>query len=240
MYSFFHKLRLRGMVETNRGYEKDFIYSSAFVGDDILKKILKMPNIEEAVRKRLEIFDQADGERGDIRKALNYDMVTYLIDLLNRQDKMSMAQSVESRVPFLNYRLIDQVRSQRVKSYIDVNIFQCIWGKSVMYNHSTKKNLKKLAVKYFGKKFAYRDKSGFPLPLREMINGKKFSEHMEQEIMPCLTNLNVFEMEEIHFLWDNKNSISGAEIEVLWVIIAFGEWANIFLGDKKKVVKTLS
>ena len=32
---------------------------------------------------------------------------TYLVSILNRRDKMSMAASVEARVPFLDYRIAE-------------------------------------------------------------------------------------------------------------------------------------
>ena len=40
-------------------------------------------------------------------KILYYDQRTYLSSLLNRLDKMSMAASLEGRVPFLDYRIIE-------------------------------------------------------------------------------------------------------------------------------------
>ena len=38
---------------------------------------------------------------------LRFDQATYLEDLLAKQDQMSMAASIESRVPFLDHRLIE-------------------------------------------------------------------------------------------------------------------------------------
>ena len=40
-------------------------------------------------------------------KQVKYDMATYLPDLLTRQDKMSMAHSIENRVPFLDNEVVD-------------------------------------------------------------------------------------------------------------------------------------
>ena len=38
-------------------------------------------------------------------------MQTYLVDLLVRQDKMTMAHGVENRVPFLDRRVVDFART---------------------------------------------------------------------------------------------------------------------------------
>jgi asparagine synthase (glutamine-hydrolysing) len=52
-------------------------------------------------------FAQDDGRR-DLLSAMQYiDVKTYLEELLMKQDRMSMAASVESRVPFLDHRLAE-------------------------------------------------------------------------------------------------------------------------------------
>src|SRR5690606_16884558 len=44
----------------------------------------------------------------DIGARLSFqDQHTYLVSILNRQDKMSMGASVEARVPFLDYRIAE-------------------------------------------------------------------------------------------------------------------------------------
>jgi asparagine synthase (glutamine-hydrolysing) len=40
-------------------------------------------------------------------RLLYADMKTYLVELLMKQDQMSMATSIESRVPFLDHRLVE-------------------------------------------------------------------------------------------------------------------------------------
>lgn len=60
------------------------------------------------------------GERSCFTKAgahlsncLKYDMQTYLVDVLVRQDKMTMAHGLENRVPFLDRRVVDFARTLR-------------------------------------------------------------------------------------------------------------------------------
>jgi len=50
----------------------------------------------------------APGEHGSALNQLLYlDMKTYLVELLMKQDQMSMASSIESRVPFLDHNLVE-------------------------------------------------------------------------------------------------------------------------------------
>src|SRR5262249_22716572 len=42
-----------------------------------------------------------------VGRASLLDQETFLVSILNRQDKMSMAASIESRVPFMDYRIVE-------------------------------------------------------------------------------------------------------------------------------------
>lgn len=49
--------------------------------------------------------------RDPFRQALYLDLHTYLVSLLHRNDRMTMGASIECRVPFLDYRLVEGVAS---------------------------------------------------------------------------------------------------------------------------------
>jgi asparagine synthase (glutamine-hydrolysing) len=51
-------------------------------------------------------FDEAE-ELGSLEQMLYADKKTYLIELLMKQDQMSMAASIESRVPFLDHEFVE-------------------------------------------------------------------------------------------------------------------------------------
>ena len=52
-------------------------------------------------------FDALNGRSTLLDRLLYVDMKTYLVELLMKQDQMSMAASIESRVPFLDHRLVE-------------------------------------------------------------------------------------------------------------------------------------
>ena len=52
--------------------------------------------------------DTGSNRQGDLLQRLLYtDIKTYLVELLMKQDNMSMAASIESRVPFLDHVLVE-------------------------------------------------------------------------------------------------------------------------------------
>jgi asparagine synthase (glutamine-hydrolysing) len=55
----------------------------------------------------LEYFHRANGASGVLDRLLYTDIKTYLVELLMKQDQMSMSMSIESRVPFLDHVLVE-------------------------------------------------------------------------------------------------------------------------------------
>ena len=52
-------------------------------------------------------FDAPNGHSTTLDRLLYADLKTYLVELLMKQDQMSMAASIESRVPFLDHHLVE-------------------------------------------------------------------------------------------------------------------------------------
>jgi asparagine synthase (glutamine-hydrolysing) len=52
-------------------------------------------------------FDAPNGDSTLLDRLLYTDIKTYLVELLMKQDQMSMAASIESRVPFLDHKLVE-------------------------------------------------------------------------------------------------------------------------------------
>ncbi len=83
------------------------------------------------------------------------DQATYLSSLLMRQDKMSMAASVEARVPFAHMPLVGIVNKIPIKLRVP--------------GGETKPILKKIAEPWLPKKLLYRRKIGLTLPLDDWL-----------------------------------------------------------------------
>jgi asparagine synthase (glutamine-hydrolysing) len=54
-----------------------------------------------------QYFDAPNGRSTTLDRLLYTDLKTYLVELLMKQDQMSMAASIESRVPFLDHELVE-------------------------------------------------------------------------------------------------------------------------------------
>jgi asparagine synthase (glutamine-hydrolysing) len=99
-------------------------------------------------------FVSKDSERV-VLAAMLADLTNFLAPLLRRLDRMSMAASIECRVPFLDHRLVHTVinlpLSYRLRGFTD------------------KWLLKEVAARYLPHDIVYRKKMGFPLPLKDYL-----------------------------------------------------------------------
>ena len=102
---------------------------------------------------------------GELDRMLYADQKTYLVELLMKQDQMSMAASIESRVPFLDHRFA--AMAMRIPDELKIK------GMEQKYI------LKRVAEKYLPKEIVYRKKMGFPTPLRQWLREKETSEMLD-------------------------------------------------------------
>jgi asparagine synthase (glutamine-hydrolysing) len=86
-------------------------------------------------------------------------------DLLMKADKMSMATSLELRVPFLDYRIVEWANRQPVGAKIGE-----LGGKDV-----TKRVLRRFAMKRLPREIIDRPKMGFPVPVSRWLQDEQFA-----------------------------------------------------------------
>lgn len=121
--------------------------------------------------------------------------------LLSKVDKMSMAHSVETRSPFLDYRLVDTAFS------ID----------SLLKTGDTNKYLlKKVAKKYIPDEIINRQKKGFNSPFNEWLFSE-FGEKLKLDIYRINKVTNLFNESYIEYLYAHaKNNKLKQHFYALW------------------------
>ena len=168
---------------------------------------------------RLSLYRSLSGSLFD--RQVKYEMLSYLPDLLIRQDKMSMAHSIENRVPFLDNEVVENSFSIPEK-YL-------LLRKSPEGYNTEKYLLKKMTAGTFGNDFAFRDKMGFGIPVREFFLNTGFSEYLNDKILPGIKNRGLFNYDLISGWLSNIKKVKYYELEALWVMVSFEIWASIYL-----------
>jgi asparagine synthase (glutamine-hydrolysing) len=101
-----------------------------------------------------------ENSSGDMLQRLLYtDIKTYLVELLMKQDNMSMAASIESRVPFLDHELVE---------------FAMRIPQNLLIKGTAGKGILKKAVKdLLPPSIVHRTKLGFPTPWSQWLAGPR-------------------------------------------------------------------
>jgi asparagine synthase (glutamine-hydrolysing) len=84
-------------------------------------------------------------------------------DLLMKADKMTMANSIELRVPFLDYRLVEW--AAHAPSWVKVN-------RDGRWRHETKRVLRRFASTRLPGEIITRSKQGFPVPVYDWLDNR--------------------------------------------------------------------
>ena len=131
-------------------------------------------------------------------KIAAYDQSVYLESLLIRQDKISMAHGLESRVPYVNVKLLNFVNSISFKQRYKKNI--------------TKNILKNISNDYFSQDFIHRKKNGLNLPISRWLKNRngfgRFIDYFEQPDCKILSYCDKKSIKKLtEDFYSNKNLI---------------------------------
>ena len=152
-------------------------------------------------------------------KLLYVDTKTYLHELLMKQDQMSMAASIESRVPFLDHQLVEFTAKMPVNMKLR--------GKT------TKWILREAMRGILPDKILTRSKMGFPVPVGNWFRGE--FRHIVDEYVLNERSLSrgIFEANFVHELVQNHQAGENHD-QRLWFLVNFEIWQRqIFDGEKK-------
>jgi asparagine synthase (glutamine-hydrolysing) len=106
----------------------------------------------------LAYFEAPNGSSTLLDRLLYADLKTYLVELLMKQDQMSMAASIESRVPFLDHKLVEFATTLPDR-----------WKLSGL---TTKRVLREAMKGVLPRSILNRPKMGFPAPFGRWTRGR--------------------------------------------------------------------
>ncbi|WP_430809874.1 MULTISPECIES: asparagine synthase (glutamine-hydrolyzing) [unclassified Carboxylicivirga] len=198
------------------------VMATAYMQPHLALQLLPGFTTNKASHDRLQSYASLRGTRFD--RQVKYEMQTYLPDLLIRQDKMSMAHSIENRVPFLDNEVVSRSFSIPEKFLLSRN--------NGMGSNSQKYLLKQMTAEVFGHPFAFRDKMGFGIPLREFFMKDDFSQYLNDKIVPGIKSRGIFNGKKVQHWVEHIKTIKPSELDALWVAMAFETWASVYLDGK--------
>src|SRR5438445_4555232 len=154
--------------------------------------------------------------RGDLLHRLLYtDIKTYLVELLMKQDQMSMPASIESRVPFLDHVLVEFAAT--IPAEFSVQVFS---GKHI---------LKAAVEDLLPKSIVYRRKMGFPTPWAYWLSGPQLDELETTLLEPRTTARGLFRREVMQRLFAEHRARHRDHGNRIWRLLNLENWMRVFL-----------
>jgi asparagine synthase (glutamine-hydrolysing) len=162
---------------------------------------------------------EARGNTSPIDRLLYADQKTYLVELLMKQDRMSMACSIESRVPFLDHPFVE---------------FAASVPENLKIRHGVGKYIvKKAAADLISPDILYRKKMGFPTPIRQWLRDGR-----AKAMLASLLDRNGFiaaylNLPVIEKLLESHQRGSVDATDRIWRLLNLQLWGDVFLTGRR-------
>ena len=181
------------------------------------EKLLKNPGLSSNPLERCKPLYDKVTDYDEITQMQYIDINTWLIgDILLKADRMSMANSLELRVPFLD-REVYKVAS-KLPTHLRVN------------KENTKYALRQAAMRRLPERTAQKRKLGFPVPTRVWLRDKKYYEIVKKAFL-SKTAETFFNPEELIAILDEHYLGKSDTSRKVWTIYIFIVWYDIYFGD---------
>ena len=158
------------------------------------------------------------GKATNIQKRQNVDLQTWFIkDILQKGDKMTMAHSIESRVPFTDKEVF------HVASQLKDN--------QKVTKENTKVLLRQAAKKVIPNEAYKKKKLGFPVPLREWMREEDLYQKVFNGLQTPIIKELFDDQKLISMLEDHKNQ-KHDYYKKIWTVYCFSLWHQVFFSEE--------
>jgi asparagine synthase (glutamine-hydrolysing) len=166
-----------------------------------------------AYKNVLEYWEHSSGEL--VQRLLYTDIKTYLVELLMKQDNMSMAASIESRVPFLDHVLVEF--TSRIPQR---HLIKGLAGKRI---------LKRGVEDLLPHSVLYRPKLGFPTPWRSWLAGAQLDAIQNMLLEPRTLDRGLFKRTAIERLFNEHRAHYRDHYDRIWRLLNLELWHRVCL-----------
>jgi asparagine synthase (glutamine-hydrolysing) len=223
-----HHYATRSFVTRPVTPEALFFDNFAAIGLERQQSLLREPFAAAATADRAygpsrEYFD-APNASTVLDRMLYADLKTYLVELLMKQDQMSMAASIESRVPFLDHKLVEFAAA--------------LPDRFKLRGFRTKWILREAVRGILPRDILSRPKMGFPVPFGVWMRGPANALARDVLLDPRSRQRGIIEPTAVERLIDAHADGKSNATDAIWTLFNLELWYRTFIdGDG---VQTLS
>lgn len=205
------------LMRATHPLEERFI-GNAFMYDMKEKQeILKDPSIATRPQDITKKFYDRVKDYDDVTKMQYLDINLWMVgDILLKADRMSMANSLELRVPFLDKEVFKVASTLPTKLRVN--------------KHNTKYAMRKAAQRHMPTETAEKEKLGFPVPTRVWLRDEKYYK-VVKDMFQSDVSKKFFKPEQLIAWLDEHFSGKEDNSRKVWTIYVFLVWYKIYFGE---------
>jgi len=202
------------LIRGSQTIEERFIGNAKIFSKKERESILKNPLHKFEPRELTKPFFNKVANQDDITKMQYIDINFWLIgDILLKADKMSMAHSLEVRVPFLDKKVFEVAKTIPTKWKIN--------------NTSTKYAFRMAAKKHLPDVTADKKKLGFPVPIRIWLKEDDVYSMVKTTFASEVAK-NFFNSEKLLKILNSHRAGKADNSRKIWTVYMFLVWHNEF------------
>ena len=215
--------------DTNPDYIINF---DSMMDDEKCRRIYPSYNIEKSIQRRKDYYSTLSGSSFDKMRLIYFR--EELVSLLERQNKVCMANSVENRVPFLDNQFIDLLFSTDERQLVHPVLSRALFPGKRSGLFEGKYLLKQISAGIYGKEFAFRKKQNVRVPLSTYIQNDRFQDYLNGLIIPGMRKRGIADMKAFDSAYSNMEDSSC--FTMVWKAINMEAWLQLFC-DGRSVVE---
>lgn len=208
------------IIRGSKSVQERFIGNANIFSANERRLILKRKTIAVTPQELLAKNYRKMSGFDDTTKMQYIDLTSWLPgDILLKADKMSMAHSLELRVPFLDRKVFETARK--------------IHTSEKLKDKTTKYAFRKVAEKYLPKQTSGKKKLGFPVPIRVWIREEGGYKRIKK-LFTGESAARFFEQSEIIQLLEEHKAGLRDNSRKIWVLYTFLIWYQVFFIEKEQ------
>lgn len=201
------------LVRRGEKLENSYIGVNRNFSEKMARKVLRKNYELKAIDVTKDVYNEFK-DYSNIDKMQAIDINFWLMkDILLKADRMTMASSIEGRVPFID----KEVFSVASKLPFDYKVTK----------ENTKVALREAARKVIPTDAYKKKKLGFPVPIREWIKDGAFKEDIEKTINSDVAN-KYFNVKFLNKLFNEHLSGKKDNYRKIWTVYTFIKWYQVF------------
>ncbi len=214
-----HKHGINFLIRGSKDLEERFIGNAYIFSEKERKELLRIKTNAPAAMEITKPFYDKVKDKDDVTKMQYLDLHLWMTgDILLKADKMSMAHSLELRVPFLDKKVMGL--AQRIPKRYRVT------------KENTKYAMRIAALRACPPQTANKKKLGFPVPIRVWLKEDNYYNKVKKAFT-SETAKKYFNTEKLVHLLDQHRAGEYDNSRKIWTVYSFLVWYEVYFVDQK-------